>query len=104
MGLIFLLVSLMHSVGRRDSGGKLAMLRCIPFSMRIAFLAVAFIPVGLKKKNPQKKQKIGNVTLRFTPEHWFNSKGYVNGTFLYFDKEDAGCLSKYPCLPLRLVP
>ena len=44
------------------------MLRWIPFSMRIAFLAVACIPVGLKKKR-QKKQKIGNVTLRFTPEH-----------------------------------
>ena len=104
MGLIFLLVSLTHSVGRRDSGGKLPMLRRIPFSMRIAFLAVACIPVRLKKTHTHKKQKIGNVTLRFTSEHWFNSKGYVNGKYLYFDKEDAGCLSKYPCLPLRLVP
>ena len=97
----------MHSVGRRDSGGKLAMLHCIPFSMRIAFFAVACIPVGLNPPPPlpkNKKQKIGNVTLRFTPQHWFNSKGYVSGKYLYFDKEDAGCLSKYPCLPLRLVP
>ena len=57
MGLIFLSVSLTHLVGRRDSGGKLAMLHCIPFSMRIAFLAVACIPVGLKKKTKKTENR-----------------------------------------------